>query len=97
MSVKNLLAKQEAGFISLHEVLTKMTQIDGANYQEAATLLHRLLWANDEELRPQWHECDNLYGKRRASDHQAKAAWECLRQAAQAGMPPEWTEDEIPF
>jgi len=98
MSVKDLLATQQAGFISLHEVLTRMTQVDGATYQEAATLLHRLLWAEDENARPRWYEYSPLYGKRVASDTaQAKAAWECLRQAAHSGLPDAWSEDEIPF
>ncbi|GAB1394782.1 hypothetical protein MASR1M60_29460 [Rhodocyclaceae bacterium] len=98
MSVKNLLAEQAAGFISLHDVLNRMTQVDGASYQEAATLLHRLLWAENEDARPRWHEYSTLYGKRLASDQQAKAAWECLRQAAQSGIPSQWSDDsEIPF
>lgn len=97
MSIKNLLVKQQAGFISLHEVLTRMTQADGATYQEAATLLHRLLWAEDENIRPRWYEYTTLYGKRLASDKQGTASWECLRQAARSGVPFEWTNDEIPF
>jgi hypothetical protein len=96
MNVRNLLATQQAGFVSLHEVLTRMTQIDGASYQEAATLLHRLLRAEDEHFRPRWYECTTLYGKRLASDTQGTASWECLRQAAHSGLPLEW-DDEIPF
>lgn len=97
MNVKNLLATQQAGFISLHEVLTRMTQADGATHQEAAMLLHRLLWAEDESVRPRWHEYSTLYGKRVASDKQGTASWECLRQAANSGLPAEWSDDEIPF
>lgn len=97
MSVKNLLAEQAAGFVSLHEVLTRMTQVDGASYQEAAILLHRLLWAEDEKLRPSWYEYTTLYGRRVAGGSQGKAAWECLRQAANSGLPSEWDADEIPF
>ena len=97
MNVKNLLATQQAGFISLHEVLTRMTQADGATHQEAAMLLHRLLWAEDESVRPRWHEYSTLYGKRVASDKQGTASWECLRQAANSGVPAEWSDDEIPF
>lgn len=97
MSVKNLLVEQAAGFVSLHDVLTRMTQIDGANYQEAAILLHRLLWAEDEKLRPSWYEYSALFGKRMISGSHDKAAWECLRQAASSGLPTEWDADEIPF
>ena len=81
MSVKNLLMTQTAGCISLHEVLTRMNKIDGATYQEAATALHRLLSAENEESRPSWHVCEYLYGKRMASNVDEKDAWECLRQA----------------
>jgi hypothetical protein len=97
MSVKNLLATQRAGFVSLEEVLTRMTQVDGASHREAATLLHRLLWAEDESVRPRWYEYNVLHGKRVASDEQGMAAWECLRQAVLSGLPDRWTEDEIPF
>ena len=97
MSVKHFLKEQEAGFISLHDVLTRMTQIDGATYQDAAILLYRLLSAEDEDSRPPWHECNALYGNRVASDRRAKAAWECLKQAALAGVPPASSDDEIPL
>lgn len=94
MSVKNLLAEQAAGFVSLHEVLTRMTQVDGATYQEAATLLHRLLWAADEISQPNWFEFSLLYGK--CVTGRSDTGWECLRQAVRSG-PPEEEPDEIPF
>lgn len=97
MSVRNLLAIQQAGFISLHDVLTRMTQADGATYQEAATLLHRLLWAEDENIRPRWHEYSTLYGKQLASNRGEAAAWGCLRQAVHSGIPDGGIDDEIPF
>ncbi len=54
MSVKKLLAKQEAGFMSLHDVLTEMTKIDDASYQQAATALHRLIMKNPIDAAPTW-------------------------------------------
>jgi hypothetical protein len=98
MSVKKLLAKQKAGFISLHEVLTRMTRIDGASYEEAATLLHQLLFTDDPD-RPAWFVCDKLHGKHMASDRQENVAWNCLRKAVRDGTPLRWWDDDenLPF
>lgn len=98
MGVKDLLKSQTAGYISLHDVLTRMTRIDGSTYQEAATALHRVLWEEDEKSRPVWHVCETLYGKRIATNLEEKKAWECLRQAALVGMPSVLIKsDELPF
>lgn len=99
MGVKNLLAKQEAGFISLHDVLTLMTKIDEASYCEAATALHRLLWSDPGAL--QWWIKAPLHGVSRASDQQARDGLACIAQAAKCGEPiteesAGWN-DEIPF
>ena len=53
MGVKKLLAKQDAGFISLHDLLLKMTKAgDGCTLQEAAMVLCRLLADSDHRNRP---------------------------------------------
>ena len=96
MSVKDILAKQEAGFISLHEVLTKMTMIDGASYQEAAKVLYRLMNENQNNLLFVWHTKTDLKGVREASNIEEKDAVNCLKQAAMSGRPEEY-DDQIPF
>lgn len=103
MSVKELLAKQEAGFISLHEVLRRMTQIDGATYKEAAIALFRILDAADKSA-PGWWVKDKIRGVFPASNSDEKAAWQCLVEAATFGEPTKKTApsfedlgDEIPF
>lgn len=99
MGVKAFLASQDANFISLHEVITRMMGTDDSSYQEAAAALHRLLWAEDEESRPRWKVQDALYGTRYSSNIDQDYAWTCLRHAVQSGYPNEWTdfEDDIPF
>ena len=53
MGVKKLLAQQDAGFISLHDLLLKMTKAgDGCTLQEAAMVLCRLLADSDSSNRP---------------------------------------------
>ena len=96
MSVRNLLVKQDAGFISLHETLTLMTLIDGASYGEAATLLYRLLWTDSEDV-PAWWTKDNLYGVHLANNDDVRTAASCLVQAARSGEPQFEGSDEIPF
>ena len=95
MSVKNLLAMQEAGFISLHELLTLMTKIDGASYEQAATLLYRLLWS-DRSGMPNWWINNKLRGVGQANDQDVKDAFDCLAEAAQSGEPLVMGPDEIP-
>ena len=96
MSVKNLLAQQDSEFISLHEILDLMTQIDGASYAEAATLLHRLLWGDSRDV-PAWWTKDDLYGVNLANDDDVRTATGCLVQAARSGKPQFEEPDEIPF
>lgn len=53
MGVKKLLKKQDEGFISLHDLLLKMTEAgDGCTIQEAALALCALLWETDRFKRP---------------------------------------------
>ena len=96
VGVKNMLAEHAAGFISLHDVLTRMTQTVGATYQESAIALYRLLSAAGDHRSPQWKFWDDLRGKQALSDRDALEAWECLVQAARSGVPEE-LDDEIPF
>lgn len=98
MSVKKLLAKQEEGFVSLHDVLTQM-MADGSSYEEAATALYRLLRNGDEEP-PQWWIKDALLGLHIASNKESSDAFACLVQATKVGVPPDtdpFDESDIPF
>lgn len=98
MSVKKLLAQQEAGFISLHDVLTRMTEKDGASYQEAATVLYRLIATYPEEWLFMWWTKTALHGVRQATNRDELDAMACLRQAALSGAPNPWDDpNEIPF
>lgn len=98
MSVKKLLEKQEADFISLHDVLTSMTKIDGASYQQAATVLHRLITENPDEWLFMWQTKTALHGVRQATNRDDLDAMACLRQAALSGEPMPWDDlNEIPF
>ena len=80
--VKKLLANQETGFISLQDVLAKMTMPDGASYQEAAKVLYRLLSKTDKQERPQWQTMNALDGVGAASNEVEKFALEYLKNAA---------------
>lgn len=96
MSVKRLLESQAVGYITLHDVLTRMTRIDGATYQEAATALHRALWGVDDSRdRPDWYRCDVLHGKVRATNREETSAWACLKYVAAKGV--EDFHDDLPF
>ena len=104
MGVKQILEAQSAGFISLHDLLIRLTQMEGSTYQEAATCLYRLLDekdfcdANGDEPPPHWYTNRVLEGMRIGTNSDQRDAWDCLRQAACSGRPQEWSfDDEIPF
>ena len=95
MGVKKMLAQQSMGFVSLHDLLIRMTKLgDGASYKEAATLLHRLLYNEEDRLRPKWFSDSHLYGKHLLEDRAKNRGWDCLRQASIRGEP---EDDDIPF
>ena len=81
MGVKDLLERNAAGFISLNEVLTLMSHSDGSSYQEAATVLYRLLDEDDVTFLT-WKVNNNLKGVRNGSSQDYKNAFTTLRQAA---------------
>ena len=104
MGVKQILEAQSVGFISLHDLLIRLTQIEGSTYQEAATCLYRLLDekgsidANGDEPPPYWYTNRVLEGMRIGTNSDRQDAELCLRQAALSGQPQEWSfDDEIPF
>ncbi len=96
MTVKELLKKQDASFISLHELLTKMTQSgDGATYQEAAVALYRIV----EPEHFLWRVSDPVKGVKKATDREEKKAINSLEMAARFEKNhPVWSiDDDIPF
>lgn len=96
MTIKELLKRQDASFISLNELLTKMTRSDGgATYQEAASLLYRIV---DQELFL-WHVRDPVKGVRKATNDEEVKALGCLELAARyAKNDSDWGgDDDIPF
>jgi hypothetical protein len=101
MSVKRMLAKRDAGFISLHEVLTRMTKVDGATYQDAAKALFRAMLDEEEapSIKWKWRVISNLLGKEIASGKEEARAVELLVGVADFGMPNKLDDlkDGIPF
>ena len=103
MGVKKLLAKQDAGFISLHDLLLKMTQAgDGCTLQEAATVLFRLLDSSEHPDRPRWLIKGKVEGLREASEGFNFSGTRCVRYAATHGkFEPDadwdWKWNEEPF
>lgn len=85
MGVKKYLAKANANFVSLDDVLRSMMKVDGCSYEEAATVL--LMLMNKESDAPSWYVKSQLRGVER--DH-GKSGIGCLTQAVLEG-------DPIPF
>lgn len=101
MSVKRMLAKRDAGFISLHEVLTRMTKVDGATYQDAAKALFRVMLDEEEDpsIKWKWRVISNLLGKEIASEKEGGMAVELLVHVADYGMQNQLEDfdNDIPF
>lgn len=96
MAVKELLKKQDSSFISLHELLTEMTQLgDGATYEEAAAALYRTV-VSEHFI---WRVGDSVRGIRKASTKEEKEALDCLEMAARYNLTSVvWSaDDDIPF
>lgn len=95
-AVKAALAKTDGQFISLHETLSRMVEIDGCTYQEAATLLLRLLYPLQGESEELW-QARRPEGVYFLSGRGIASAMGCLRQAAAHGEPSETDDNELPF
>ena len=96
MGVKKLLEKQDAGFISLHDLLLEMTKAgDGCTLQEAATALCSLLRNTDRLKRPILLNKTDMRGLTLASRDLNSSAMYRLQYVAKNG---EWEEsDALPF
>ena len=96
MAIKELLKRQDSSFISLHELLTKMTQLgDDATYQQAAAALYRIV----EPEHFLWRVGDPVKGVRKTTDKENKQALVSLELAARYEKNhPVWSiDDDIPF
>ena len=87
MSVKQLLQKQDASFISLHDLLLKMTLAgEGCSLEEAATVLFRLMSSSEFSDRPRWLMKSKVEGIRVAHESINFSGMRCLRHAANFGQ-----------
>ena len=96
MGVKKFLEKQDAGFISLHDLLVQMTNAgDGCTLQEAAIALSRLLWEAGQYESPSWLHKDPMRGITEANG--SKPGMQLAYVAKNGRF--EWEElsDDIPF
>lgn len=89
MSVRKNLLDRDRYYISLREVILRMTMVDGASESEAATLLYRLMSDASNPLRPKWKHWDRLTGMSDEDEGGSTIALECLEQAAHQGLPKE--------
>ena len=86
MGVKQLLQKQDASFISLHDLLLKMTLAgDGCSLEEAAIVLFRLMDSSEYPNRPQWLMKSKVEGVRAAHESINFSGKRCLKHAAKFG------------
>lgn len=86
MGVKDLLAKQDSGFISFHELITRLMSLDNASYQQTALCLHRLLNnPQSEYVPPDFSSYTLLNGVTDLDLFEARSAMNCLAQAATEG------------
>ncbi len=85
MGVKDLLAKQEAeaGFISINELLARMSRIDGSSYNDAAKVLLRIF--NPGNQPPEFIKKDYVYVSKRLEGDEEYRLIEALKMVAQKG------------
>jgi hypothetical protein len=62
MGIKELLAQQDASFVSLCHLLMTMVESDGCTLQETAQVLLRLLNQSDRKDRPRWISHSKSHG-----------------------------------
>lgn len=62
MGVKAFLDKDNRGFISLKNLLERMSQHDGATLQQAAGALYRAMYGTDRTKHPQWLKHSHTHG-----------------------------------
>jgi len=103
MSIRELLARTDGEFISLHDVLSKISAAEGVTYQEAAIALLRLLDPHSTSLdgpEPKWHTYNKVRGIVRVVVPRFHRGHQALQWAATYGSPEKnpWNlEDDVPF
>jgi len=103
MSIREMLARTDAGFVSLHDVILRLAHADGSSYEDAAAVLHRLLMAGDSadavHRRPRWHRHTRARGAEQDDARGVRIGMEALEADAVHGNPVSglWTEDDLPF
>lgn len=93
MGVREVLAEIEASFISLDDVLRRMSAAEGVTYREAAIALLRWIRETPAPQRPRWMR-DSASGAE-VDPMGDRFGMRCLTQAALLGEPE--NDDDIPF
>jgi hypothetical protein len=84
MGIRNLLRALDRGFTSLDDLLIRMTNSGDASYEEAATVLYRLLLTEEPSNIRFWVKY-SIEGPRPASKSENDEGLACLRAAASSG------------
>lgn len=98
MGIRELLAEQDAEFVSLRALLEQMSTTEGVTLQDAATALAR--WLNTCGDAPEFHSWTRIGGICSASRaEQAKACGALSRVANGGDFRPSFEDmdDDIPF
>lgn len=93
MGVRKLLAKQKENFISLHEVLSRMSSTDNSSYEEAAQALSQSLKEVSTDG-PSWYVFRHADGRTAITDSSVQEPYKCLEQAVSFGVAPERASDD---
>ena len=94
MGIKEILQQQDMEFISLHDLLLKMTEVENVSLQEAATVLFRLLDQENSRLRPTWQQRSQARGVTAINGYNSDPMHRLLYVADKGGW--EWSDD-TPF
>lgn len=93
MSLKDLLEKQQGGFIGIDEVVSRLAEDDGVGDKAAAAALYRLIY--EEYDSPGWCVSSPLGGTRAANADECSAAWSLLSEFASSGL--SYALSRLPF
>lgn len=93
MGIKEILAEQDAPYISLRQLLTDIAASDGCSLGEAATVLNRLLATKRDA--PTWASYTKANGILMAPAN--NKARDCLLYVVNNGKFYDFDDDDIPF
>jgi hypothetical protein len=94
--VEELLNKEYSKFINLHDLLIKITEVDGCSLQKAAMLLYRIMADHPKDQSPFWYRYNEVTGKESMSAYNHDAL-ERLGYVANEGRFESDFDDGIPF